>query len=136
MPQAQIFYSTLDDNDIWSSLKVWTKSDDKILALLASDIVNRKLFHVETSDKPIEEDYIKDIRCKLAEKLNVDYEDTRFLVSTDTIQKDMYDINDDHINILFKDNTIKDISEASDLLNVELLSKKVKKYYLCHQRME
>ena len=135
-PQAQIFYSTLDDNDIWSSLKVWTKSDDKILALLASDIVNRKLFHVETSDKPIEEDYIKDIRCKLAEKLNVDYEDTRFLVSTDTIQKDMYDINDDHINILFKDNTIKDISEASDLLNVELLSKKVKKYYLCHQRME
>ncbi len=135
-PQAQIFYSTLDDNDIWSSLKVWTKSDDKILALLASDIVNRKLFHVETSDKPIEEDYIKDIRCKLAEKLNVDYEDTRFLVSTDTIQKDMYDINDDHINILFKDNTIKDISEASDLLNVELLSKKVKKYYLCHKRME
>ena len=72
----------------------------------------------------------------MAEKLNVDYEDTRFLVSTDTIQKDMYDINDDHINILFKDNTIKDISEASDLLNVELLSKKVKKYYLCHQRME
>lgn len=36
----------------------------------------------------------------------------------------MYDINDDHISILYKDGTIKDIAEASELLNVDLLSKK------------
>lgn len=46
----------------------------------------------------------------------------------------MYDINDDKIAILYKDGTLKDISEASEILNVELLSKKISKYYLCYQR--
>lgn len=134
-PKAQHYYSMLDDSDIWSSLKVWTDNDDKILSLLAQDIVNRRLFQVETFENPIEQERIDEIRCQLVDRYGVDYDDTQFLISTDTIQKDMYDINDDHINILYKDNTIKDISEASDLLNVELLSKKIRKYYLCYQRL-
>lgn len=36
----------------------------------------------------------------------------------------MYDVNEDQITILFKDNTTKDISESSELLNIALLSKK------------
>ena len=31
--------------------------------------------------------------------------------------------------------SIKNIAEASDMLNISLLSKKVKKYYLCYQRL-
>ena len=33
------------------------------------------------------------------------------------------------------DGSIKNIAEASDMLNISLLSKKVKKYYLCYQRL-
>lgn len=55
-------------------------------------------------------------------------------MSIDTIQKDMYDVNEDQITILFKDNTTKNISESSELLNIALLSKKIRKYYLCYQR--
>jgi len=55
-------------------------------------------------------------------------------MSLNTIQKDMYSVDDDSIAILYKDGTIKDISEASELLNVQLLSKKIRKYYLCYQR--
>ena len=51
------------------------------------------------------------------------------------IGKDMYDVNDDSIAILYKDGSIKDISEASELLNVQLLSKKITKYFLCYQRI-
>jgi hypothetical protein len=47
----------------------------------------------------------------------------------------MYSADDDSIDILYKDGTIRDISEASELLNVALLSKKVRKYYLCYQRL-
>ena len=46
-----------------------------------------------------------------------------------------YDITDDHIDVLYKDGTIKDIAEASEILNVELLSKKICKYYLSYQRI-
>lgn len=128
-------YSQLDDNDIWSALKVWATSKDKILALLASDMINRRIFRVEVRDEPVSDDEIADIRRTIAEKVGIDEADSDYLLSVNTIQKDMYDINDDHISILYKDGTIKDIAEASELLNVDLLSKKIRKYYLCYQRL-
>jgi hypothetical protein len=62
-------------------------------------------------------------------------EDAHYLMSLNTIQKDMYSVDDDSIDILYKDGTVKDISEASEILNVALLSKKIRKYYLCYQRI-
>lgn len=41
------------------------------------------------------------------------------------IQKYMYDTNGDHISILYKDGSLKDISDASEILNVAMLSKKI-----------
>jgi hypothetical protein len=56
-------------------------------------------------------------------------------MSVNTIQKDMYSTDDDSIDILYKDGTIRSITEASEILNVQLLSRKVRKYYLCYQRL-
>jgi hypothetical protein len=44
-------------------------------------------------------------------------------------------VNDDRIDILYRDGTIRDIADASEILNVALLSKKIRKYYLCFQRL-
>ncbi|MBF1500439.1 MAG: phosphohydrolase, partial [Prevotella pallens] len=67
--------------------------------------------------------------------LGVTEEDSSYLMQIDTVQKDMYDINDDRISILSKDGSLKDITEASEILNVELLSKKIRKYYFCYHRI-
>lgn len=128
-------YELLDDNDLWSSIKVWAQSDDKILSMLASDMINRNIFKVEIHEHPINDETLLEIRHKLAKKADISYEDTKYLFSVSKIQKDMYDVNDDQISILYKDGTIKDITDASDLLNVSLLSKKIRKYYLCYQRI-
>lgn len=133
--EAQRNYAMLDDNDIWSSLKVWTGSKDKVLSILSSDILNRNLFKVEITGTPTEEGHINEVRNRLAARFGVSYEDAGYLMSVDTIQKDMYDVNDDQISIIFKDNTVKDISEASEVMNIALLSKKIRKYYLCYQRI-
>ncbi len=133
--EAQRNYAMLDDNDIWSSLKVWTGSKDKVLSILSSDILNRNLFKVEITGTPTEEGHIYEVRTRLAARFGVSYEDAGYLMSVDTIQKDMYDVNDDQISIIFKDNTVKDISEASEVMNIALLSKKIRKYYLCYQRI-
>ena len=132
--EAQRNYALLDDNDIWSAIKVWINNDDKVLSLLSTDLLNRNLFKVEISGTPINEERIENIKDALTKKFNISMEDTKFLISVDTIQKDMYDVHDDHITILFKDNTLKDISEASEVMNIALLSKKIRKYYLCYQR--
>ena len=58
-----------------------------------------------------------------------------YFISTPGIEKNMYNPADDSIDILYKDGTTKNIAEASDMLNIQLLSKKVKKYYLCYLRL-
>ncbi len=133
--EALQHYIDLDDNDIWSAVKVWKDSDDKVLALLSNDLIERRPFRVEIHDEEVSDERIAELRKELAEHFGITPEDAWFLISLNTIQKDMYDIHDDHISILNKDNTLKDIAEASEILNVELLSKKIRKYYLCYQRM-
>jgi hypothetical protein len=46
----------------------------------------------------------------------------------------MYNPDDDSIDIIYPDGTIKNIAEASDMLNFSMLSKKVKKHYICYYR--
>ncbi len=133
--EALGIYSRLDDNDIWSAVKEWTMSDDQILSILSRDLVNRIPFRVEISDEPYSDDHIDEIRRRIEESTGITGTDRDYLMSLNVIQKDMYDVNDDHISILYKDGTIKDITEASEILNVALLSKKVRKYFLCYQRV-
>ena len=128
-------YAQLDDSDVWSSLKVWAKDNDAILSMLAKDMLNRHLFTIEVREEEPTADEIREIKATIAEKKGIPIDDAHYLISVDRIQKDMYDITDDHIDVLYKDGTIKDIAEASEILNVELLSKKICKYYLSYQRI-
>lgn len=132
--EALANYGQLDDSDIWSAMKVWAHSDDKILSLLATDMVNRNIFKVEVCNDPVSEERLETLRARLAKAYGMTTSDASYLISLSTIQKDMYDVNEDRIAILYKDGTVKDISESSEILNVELLSKKIRKYYLCYQR--
>ena len=75
-----------------------------------------------------------EIAREIAERMNIPLEDTRYMMTLTEIGKDMYNPEDDSIGILYKDGTVKDIAEASEILNVHLLSKKIRKYYLCYQR--
>jgi HD superfamily phosphohydrolase len=134
-PEALKMYELLDDSDIWSSVKVWMGNEDKILSMLATDLINRIPFKVEVREEPITLEEMYGIQEKLAQKKQVSIEEAGYLISINTIQKDMYDVNDDKITILYKDGNCKDIAEASDLLNIALLSKKIRKYYLCYQRL-
>lgn len=133
-PEALDNYALLDDNDIWCSLKVWCHHPDTVLSTLSHDMVNRCIFKVKVYDEPIPEEEVTKLRKDLAERYKIPFEQTAYLISTSTVQKDMYRMEDDSIEILFNDGTSKDISQVSDMLNVELLSKKVRKYYLCYQR--
>ncbi|MCI7045561.1 MAG: HD domain-containing protein [Prevotella sp.] len=127
-------YSQLDDSDIWCALKVWTQHDDKILATLAQCMIERKVWKTEVIDTPPAADHIDRLRASLADALGINICDTHYFYDLVTIEKDMYDIGNDSITIIYKDGTKMDLSEASDLLNIELLSKKIRKYYLCYHR--
>ena len=133
--EALHHYEMLDDNDIWSAIKVWMDSHDKILSILATNLVNRNIFQVEVHEHPITEERLSALRKEISKKTGIDEKDAHYLMNVSVIQKDMYDVNDDRIGILYKDGTIRDIAESSEILNISLLSKKIRKYYLCYQRV-
>jgi hypothetical protein len=134
-PEALTFYGELDDSDIWSAMKAWKHHDDKILSTLATDMLDRHIFKVEVTEEPVEEAHIETIAKEISAQMEITIEDARhYMMSLSTISKDMYNVEDDSIAILYKNGEIRDISEASELLNVQLLSKKIRKYYLCYQR--
>ena len=125
----------LDDNDIWCALKAWTMHDDKVLSTLSNGLVNRRLFKVEVSAKPFSREYKATITERLCAELGVSKREAAYLYCPVTLEKDMYSPFDDHIEILYNDGTTCDIAEASDMFNLSLLKKKVKKYFFCYQRL-
>ena len=128
-------YLQLSDNDIWCALSVWQQHPDKILSLLSQDFINRKTFKVEVSEEPFEETYVDQKVEKLACHYQLSREEAQYLLALKEVGKDMYNIYDDRIEILEKDGTIRDVAEVSDMLNIDTLSKHVRKYYLCTQRI-
>lgn len=133
--EALRMYEELDDSDIWSAMKAWRHSSDRILATLAADMLDRRIFRVEVHEHPIAEERIASLQSEIAQKMGIPYEEAPYLMSVVTLSKDMYSADEDSIDILYKDGTIRPITQASELLNVELLSRKVSKYYLCYQRL-
>ncbi|WP_027456152.1 HD domain-containing protein [Xylanibacter brevis] len=134
--EALLMYEDLDDSDIWSAMKAWKYHEDKILSTLAKDMLDRCVFKVEVHEEPISEERLEELRTSIALEMGIPKEDTHYMFNVSEIQKDMYSVDDDSIDILYKDGSIKDISEASEILNVALLSKKIRKYYLCYQRIQ
>ena len=133
-PDCLKHYLTLDDNDIWSAMKVWCDHPDPILSLLAKDFINRNIFKVEMSDEPVSEERKQQKLQELAEHYHVSTDDANYLISNIEVGKDMYSLDDDQIEIRFNDGTTRDLTEASDMLSTSLATKKIRKHYFCYQR--
>ena len=135
-PRCLEHFVRLDDNDVWSSLKVWAGHPDKVLSTLSAGMVDRRLLKVEIAPVPFGEERKQALRRHIASQLGIGEKEARYFVCTADTERDMYNPSDDSIDILYADGTTKNIAEASDMLNIALLSKKVKKHYLCYWRTE
>ena len=102
----------LDDNDIWTALKVWSNHPNKVLSTLSLGMINRNIFKVENYAEPIGEDRIKELTLQISQQLGITLSEANYFVSTPSIEKNMYDPADDSIDIIYKDGTIKNIAEA------------------------
>jgi hypothetical protein len=83
---------------------------------------------------PFEDDFIAMRKKEVSECLDIEEEDLHYFVFTGIATNTTYDPSDERINILFKDGTVKDISQVDNALIQQNLSTTVKKYYICHYR--
>ena len=127
-------FSLLDDDDILASAKVWCNNSDRVLSMLANGVINRKLFSVELDKQSFSADRVAEIRGRVREHLNMSPREAEYLVVSDSISNYAYSDMDDRITIMDKHGNTRDIAEASDILNISVLSKTVRKYFLCYPR--
>ncbi len=128
-------FVNLDDNDIWCALKVWTQHDDIVLSKLSQGLVDRVLFKIKILEKPVDRSVIEEYQHRYMTEFGISQHEASFFCSSDIITTNMYSEDNDSIDILYKDNTTKDIADASDMLNIQLLAKKVDKHYFSYFRL-
>jgi HD superfamily phosphohydrolase len=127
-------FAGLDDNDIIASVKEWQENPDTVLSYLSKCIINRRLYKIKISKKPFQEQKINLLKEKICRHFNVSVDQLQYFLIADTISNSAYNkVSSEKINILFKNNKISDISDASDI-NLSVLSETVRKYFICYPK--
>ena len=127
-------FCTLDDYDVMAAIKGWCNHEDKILSFLSRGILNRELLKVKYYSEPIEKKWIDEKTAEAMQKMTITAEEASWLVFTGIASGSTYNFEDERINILFKDGSVKDISAVDDPLIGKNLGGKIKKYYFCYLR--
>lgn len=128
------WFTRLDDTDILSAIKMWAEHDDFILSDLCARIIDRSLFRTELSNQPFSPVLVDDLKKRVAAKFRLRDEEVGYFVYEQVVANNAYDLQENKICVLFKDGHLKDITEASDLSNIEALSRRVEKYALTYPK--
>ena len=125
-------YAALDDDDISIAVKMWAKQNDPTLSILATNMINRRLFRIEIQNEPFANDYVDQLHHKTANQYGISKEQAVYFVSTGVLSNHAYNNADasDSILVMQKNQPV-DITEASDLENLFGMSKRVEKYFIC-----
>ena len=126
-------FSELDDYDLLSAIKEWTNHSDKIISNLSSMIVNRNLLKIEIFDEVVSEIDLSIPLNKLMNISGLTKKEASYFVFKSDISNQAYN-KYQPIKILNKNGEIEDIVLASDQLNLQALSKPVKKFFICYPK--
>jgi HD superfamily phosphohydrolase len=127
-------FANIDDHDIYSAIKVWTNDEDVILSKLCTELINRRLYSIEIQNENISSKEYDEKLKEVIEKWGISEEDAEYFVFTGVINNNAYDPLSGNIYILTKTKGLQDIAVCSDGLNLEALSKNVKKHFLCYPK--
>jgi hypothetical protein len=125
-------FSKLDDTDLDVAIKSWSENHDRVLSMLCKNMLRRSLFKIRLQKEPFSEGQVQAAREEALKMLDLSREELDYFVFTRSITNKAYSLSGDQIKILYKDKQVKDVGEASDMLSLPVLSKIVKKYFLCY----
>lgn len=124
-------FAELDDSDITTSVKMWSKHQDRVLSELCTRLVNRKLYKILLRKDPFSSEYIHNLKKELLEKYHYKESELPFFLVEGTIVNNAYQSLNESILVVMKDGRVLDIADAADTLNIKSLSEPVSKYYIC-----
>ena len=130
-PEVLYKFASLDDYDVFTSIKMWATHPDTVLSELSKGLVDRNLFRIELQEKPFDDVLVEQLKSAVSTAYKLNAEETEYFVIRGIITNNAYNPESDKINIMDKQGQLADIAEASDQLNISVLSTPVSKYFLC-----
>ncbi len=127
-------FSEIDDHDIMMAVKQWINSPDIILSTLCKSIIYRKLPKIKIQNNAFSNSNIENIKKDACKKLNLETNLINYFIKTGVVENQAYNLNDSAINILYKSGEVKDITNASDHLNLLALTKPVVKHFMYYPK--
>ena len=128
-------YALLDDTDVLSAIKAWIGGDDKLLSALSRSFVNRQIFRGEMIERALTEEEKDALNRQYAEALGISEQEAQYCWTEHVSTSNTYSEKADSIGILYNDGKIRDISEASEILDLKSLTYKPVKRYLFKYRL-
>lgn len=127
-------YALLDDNDVLCAIKAWIAGEDKVLSLLSRSFINRQLFRGQLIESPLTDAQKQALNNEYAKALGISEQDATYMWSEHVSTSNTYSEKADSIGILYNDGTVRDIAEASEILDLASLTRKPTKRYLFKYR--
>ncbi len=125
-------FAALDDYDIISALKSWSRANtDPLLSFLAKSLLDRRLFRLELSNHPFARDYVDQLRQSVERWSSFPAGQLRYLLFEGKETNSAYSTSKDEIKILHKNGRVLPMSESADY---GIQSKLITKYYLCYPK--
>jgi uncharacterized protein len=128
-------FCLLDDFDVMGTIKNWMFHSDKVLSLLCRSLIDRRLLKARLQATPFNEKSVQELKESVGRQLSISPEEAGYFVFTGQAVNTTYNPLDEKINILFRDGSVKDISEVDNALIQQTLASAVKKFYICHLKI-
>lgn len=130
-PKVLERFCALDDFDIMGAIKVWAQHEDRVLQMLSSSLMNRKLFRIKLRSDAFTEENRTEVLDAIMNTYNFSREEAEYFVIQERIDNKAYSTAAQNIKIHYKDGSLKDVALASDHLNLQSLSEVVEKHFMC-----
>ena len=130
-PDLLIAFTDLDDHDVWGAIKAWKNNEDKVLRILCTHFLSRKLFTCKLGSQPLPKTKRTEIAEEIKQALQISDDELSYFVIEGSTSNAAYVQGDNTIKIVDKMGHVVELTEASDLPTIQALSKIVKKYYFC-----
>jgi HD superfamily phosphohydrolase len=125
-------FCQIDDGDVMMAIKIWSHHSDFVLSTLCKGIIDRKLLKIKYFSEAVSPIFLEEKIAGAKLKYSISSEELSWLVFTGEASSSTYNFENEHIHVLFKDGSVKDIAEVDNALIHENLKGKVKKYYICY----
>ena len=106
-----------------------------MLSLLCRSFVDRSLFRGELIDAPLTEAQKAELNRQYAEALGISETEAQYCWTEHVSTSNTYSEKADSIDILYSDGTVRDIADASEILDLASLTRKPRKLYLFKYRL-